>query len=93
MNRPEARLDLLPSDILCRIVNFLPPWEIEGLSCANKKLREASIPVLFPAVKFEFSKTSLNELKNLSDSNIRQHVISLTYVAPEILRPGKQRTS
>lgn len=90
MNRPEARLDLLHSDILNRVVKFLPPWEIEDLSCVNKRLREASLPVLFRAVRFEFSKTGLNGLKRLSDSDIRQHVVSLTYVAPEILKPGKR---
>jgi hypothetical protein len=93
MNNPRIRLDLLHSDILSRIVRFLQLGDIEELSCVNKRLRDASIPVLFRAVRFEFSKSSLNGLKRLSDSNIRQHVVSLTYVAPEILKPGKTNIS
>lgn len=93
MNSPRIRLDLLHSDILSRIVRFLQPGDIEELSCVNKRLRDASIPALFRAVRFEFSKSSLNGLKRLSNSNIRQHVVSLTYVAPEILKPGKANIS
>ena len=91
MNSSRIRLDLLDSDILSRVVRFLQLGDIEELSCVNKRLREASIPVLFSAVRFEFSKSSLNGLKRLSNSDIRQHVASLTYVAPEILKPGKRR--
>ncbi|KAJ5111418.1 hypothetical protein N7532_001953 [Penicillium argentinense] len=87
MNGPKARLDLLHSSILSRVVGYLGPWDIEVLSCVNKRLRAASLPVLFRAVKFEFSKTGLNGLKRLSGSDIRQYVVSLTYVAPEILKP------
>ncbi|KAJ5450745.1 uncharacterized protein N7458_007194 [Penicillium daleae] len=87
MNSPRIRLDLLTSDILSRIVGFLQPGDIEELSCVNKRLRDASIPLLFRAVRFEFSKSSLNGLKRLSNSDIRHHVVSLTYVAPEILKP------
>jgi hypothetical protein len=93
MNSPRIRLDLLTSDILSRIVGFLQPGDIEELSCVNKRLRDASIPLLFRAVRFEFSKSSLNGLKRLSNSDIRHHVVSLTYVAPEILKPGKTSIS
>ncbi|CEO59494.1 hypothetical protein PEBR_19184 [Penicillium brasilianum] len=87
MNGARIRLDLLHSDILSRIVRFLQPGDIEELSCVSKRLRNASIPVLFRAVRFEFSRSSLNGLKRLSGSDIRHHVVSLTYVAPEILKP------
>lgn len=90
MKCPEVRLDFLPSDLLCRVVGFLPAWEIEKFSCVNKRLREVSLPVLFRAVRFEYSKASLNGLKRLSNSDIRQQVVSLTYIAPEILKPGEE---
>lgn len=89
MNHSKPHLDLLHSSILYRVAIYLGPWDIEELSCVNKRLRAASLSVLFRAVKFEFSKTGLNGLERISDSDIRQHVVSLTYVAPEILKPGK----
>jgi hypothetical protein len=89
MNHPKPSLDLLHSSILCRIVVYIEPWGIEELSCVKKRLRAASLSVVFCAVKFEFSKIGLNALEHISDSEICQHVVSLTYVAPEILKPGK----
>lgn len=89
MNEPRVPLDHLQSDILFRVMIFLQPGDVEELSCVNKRLREASIPVLFSAVRFEFSKSSLYGLIQLSGSDIRQHVVSLTYVIPEILKMGK----
>lgn len=88
MNCPGVRLDLLHSGLLSRIVGFLQLSDIEALSCVNKRVRESCLPVLFRAVRFEFSKTALNGLIRLSDSNVRQHIVSLTYVAPEILKTG-----
>jgi hypothetical protein len=91
MESPTLRLDPPHSDILARFMAFLEPEDIEALSCTNKRLREVSIPLLFQAVRFEFSKSSLNGLQRLSNSDIRQHVLSLTYVAPEILKSGKAK--
>ncbi|CAG8221984.1 unnamed protein product, partial [Penicillium nalgiovense] len=87
MKCPEFRPDSLPSDLLCRVVGFLPAWEIEKSSCVDKRLREVSLPVLSRAVRVEYSKASLNGLKRLTNSDIRQQVASLTYIAPETLKP------
>lgn len=88
MESPKTCLDL-PLNILYRVVKFLPPWDIEKLSCVNKRLREASLPALFRAIRFEFSKAGFDGLNRLPDSDIRHYVVSLTYMAPEILKPGK----
>jgi hypothetical protein len=48
------------------------------------------IPSIFQFVRFEFSRSGLRELRDLSNSEIRHHVVSFTYVVPELLRPGKR---
>lgn len=84
----EARLDLLPTPILCMIVEMLFPEAIDSVSCVNKQLREICVPYLFRKVKFEFSKAGFDSLRSLSDSALRQYVSSLTYVVPLLLDPG-----
>ena len=84
----KVQLDLLDVTVLMRIMRHLQTGDIESLSCTNKRLRDVSVPILFRAVRFEFSTSSLKALKSLSNSNIRHHVRSLTYAAPGILRTG-----
>ncbi|KAJ5490780.1 hypothetical protein N7539_002347 [Penicillium diatomitis] len=82
----KSHLDRLDGKLLSRIMDHLHISDIESLSCTNKRLRDAAVPILFRAVRFEFSTSSLKALESLANSDIRHHVRSLAYAAPEILR-------
>jgi hypothetical protein len=87
--RETSRLETLPMEILSIIVDLLPFWGVKDLSRASRRLRKACIPSLFNHVKFQFSETGFEGLKSLLYSNIRNHVVSFTYVVPELLKAGK----
>ena len=89
INTPElTRLEMLPTEILHAVVNYLPLWEIKYLSCASKRLRQACLSILFRHVKFEFSKAGIEGLKDLLRSNVCGHIASFTYEITELLKPG-----
>ena len=44
---------------------------------------------LFHQVEFQFSEAGFDELKSLLKSDVRHHVVSFTYVVPELLKTGK----
>jgi hypothetical protein len=75
------------------IIDLLLPWEVKKLCRANKRLREACLPPLFRRVEFKFSEAGFNELKTLMKSDARYHVVSFTYVVPELLKAGKYVSS
>ncbi len=69
------RLETLPIEI-CRIfVDFITLPTVKDLSRASKWLREACLPALFRHVEFPFS-------------DAHYHVVSFTYVVPELLKAG-----
>jgi hypothetical protein len=82
-------LESLPTEILRDIVDLLPLQDIEQLSCASKRLREICLPSLFRRVKVEFSQAGFEKLSDILKSDARYHVVSFTYIVPDLLRTGK----
>ncbi|KAJ5244730.1 hypothetical protein N7489_004826 [Penicillium chrysogenum] len=83
----SAWLALLPSEIILQIVESLSRFELKTFSCINKRLRELCVPSIFSKVKFELSKSGLETLNHLLESDVRRHVRSMTYVTTELLEP------
>jgi hypothetical protein len=81
-------LDCLPIEVVQLVIHHLSSWETKELSRVNRRLRSICIPLIFRSVRFEFSRNSLRDLKELFTSNLRHHVISFTYVVPELLKNG-----
>ncbi|KAH7408852.1 hypothetical protein BKA64DRAFT_773287 [Cadophora sp. MPI-SDFR-AT-0126] len=63
------------------------PSEISHLSRISKSVKEACIPCIFHSVEILFSTDGFNGLKSLIKSDTRYHIISFTYVIPELLKP------
>jgi hypothetical protein len=84
-----TRLETLPTEIFRIIIDFLTPWVVKDLSRASKRLRESCLPSLFRRVKFQFSEAGFDGLKSLLKSDARNHIVSFTYVVPELLKAGK----
>ncbi|KAE8384352.1 hypothetical protein BDV23DRAFT_177127 [Aspergillus alliaceus] len=57
------------------------------LSLVSKYLRQVCLPSLFQKIKFKFSATRLDKLQCILRADIYQHVISVTYNVPELLKP------
>ncbi|PMD18670.1 hypothetical protein NA56DRAFT_526002, partial [Hyaloscypha hepaticicola] len=79
-------LETLLIEIFRIIINLLTPWNIKDLSYISKRLREVYLLFLFYYIEFQFSETGFNRLKSLLKSNIRNHIISFTYIIPELLK-------
>ena len=88
LERQNACLELLPTEILHLLVDHLFSWDLKNLSCVSRQLREAFIPCVFRNVRFQFSKSGFDSLRGLLLSDLRHHVVSLIYVIPELLHPG-----
>jgi hypothetical protein len=82
-------LELLPNEILYMVVQLLCMYDVGHLAFTSNRLREVCIPYLFRNVRFSFSSSGFGELRRLLLSDVRQNVVSFTYVIPELLRPGK----
>jgi hypothetical protein len=89
LGNQNTHFETLTAEALFVVIGLLPLWEIKQLSCTSTRLREACLPFLFRHVKFRFSKSGFDDLRSLIDSEARQHVISFTYIVPELLNPGK----
>lgn len=87
--KEQALFELLPTELLQMIVGSLNPLDIKDPSKVCKRLRDICTPLIFRKVKLDFSKSGFDGLQRLSMSDIRQHVISLTYEVPELLKTGK----
>ncbi|KFY83449.1 hypothetical protein V498_08067 [Pseudogymnoascus sp. VKM F-4517 (FW-2822)] len=84
---PElSRLETLLTEILHAVVDYLPLWDIQDFSCASKRLRQASLSILFRHVKFQFSQAGIEGLKDLLKSNVCGHIASFTYEFTELLK-------
>lgn len=81
--------ETLTAEPLHLIIDLLSLSDIKQLSSVNTRLREACLPFLFRHIKFQFSKIGFDDLRSLSNSDARHHVISFTYIVPELLNPGK----
>ncbi|KAJ5481508.1 hypothetical protein N7475_000320 [Penicillium sp. IBT 31633x] len=80
-------LESLPTEILCVVVSHLFIQDMKHLASASKRLRDVCLPYLFHNVVFSFSDSGLDGLRLLIQSDVRQYVVSFTYVIPELLRP------
>ncbi|KFY03642.1 hypothetical protein V490_00110 [Pseudogymnoascus sp. VKM F-3557] len=86
-DNPELTpLEMLPTEILQAVIGHLVPWNIKRLSCTSKRLRQASLSILFRHVKFEFSLAGMKGLKELLKSNVCGHISSFTYIITELLK-------
>jgi hypothetical protein len=82
-------LESLPTELLRIVVGLLPFQDIKQLSRTSKRLRGVCLPSLFRSLKFEFSQAGFEQLKTIVESDIRYHVVSFTYIVPDLLRSGK----
>ncbi|KAF7594881.1 hypothetical protein BBP40_007915 [Aspergillus hancockii] len=87
LENQKIRLDLLPTEILRMVLNFLLPSDAKEFSHTSKRFREISLPFIFRKLEIEFSKEAFKKLKRLSTSDIWQHLVSLTYVVTDLLDP------
>jgi hypothetical protein len=84
-----GNLELLPTEIIWMVVCHLSHNEVKRLSLTCKRLRSACLPYLFRRVGFDFSEKGLGALESLLHSSLKQHVVSLHWVVPELLLSGK----
>lgn len=82
-------LDLL-IEIIIHILQLLPSWQRKQLSGISRRIRVKCLLSVFQFVRFKFSRSGLRELRNLADLEIRHHVVSFTYVVPELLKPDER---
>jgi hypothetical protein len=87
-NHQSIELEILPTEILYEIVDYLHGWELKGLSCVNKWMRGICLPSLFRKVSFEFSEDGFYGLEELLQSHLCSYVASFRYVVPQLLKPG-----
>lgn len=88
-NHQSIQLEILPPEILYKIVDYLHGWELKSLSSVNKWMRDICLPSLFRKVSFEFSKDGFDGLEELLQSHLCSYVASFQYVVPQLLKPGK----
>ena len=81
-------MELLPTEILFGIVN-LDNRETKKLSHASRRIRDVCLPFLFRKVSIEFSNEAFDLLESLLKSNFHRYIVSLEYVVPKLLKPGK----
>lgn len=81
--------DLLPTEILNVIVGNLVGEDVLQLSCTSQQLRAICSLRLFRKVRFPYSIRGLDSLRQFLECDASQHVVSLTYVIPELLPPCK----
>ncbi|KAJ5982279.1 hypothetical protein N7451_012379 [Penicillium sp. IBT 35674x] len=74
-----AWFEILPVEILSMIVGLLCNGDAKSLSLVCGKLRELALPYIFHRVRFEFSHSGFNALRQLLLSDLRQYVVSFTY--------------
>lgn len=84
-----ARLEILPAEILRDIVKRLAGVDVLEISRVSRRLRDICAPYLFHDLRIQFSVEGLDRLQQLIGCDVRQHVVSLTYVIPELFPPGK----
>ena len=85
----NTHFETLTAEALYLVIDLLSLSDIKQLSCTNTQLRRACLPFLFRHVEFPFSKAGFDDLRSLLESDARQHVVSFTYIVPELLNPGK----
>lgn len=83
-----AWFDILPVEILSMIAGHLCNEDVKSLSFLCRKLREISLQYIFHDVRFEFSHSGFHALRELLLSDLRQYIVSFTYVIPQLLHPG-----
>ncbi|KAH6703074.1 hypothetical protein BKA61DRAFT_191912 [Leptodontidium sp. MPI-SDFR-AT-0119] len=84
----SSRFETLPTEISRIIIDRLPLWDVKDLSRTSKSVREACMPFLFRCVEIPFSTDGFNNLKSLINTDARYHIVSFTYVVPELLKAG-----
>jgi hypothetical protein len=84
----DSIIDRLPVEIILLITHFLSLCEVKQLSQVNKLMRVVCAPPIFQSIRLEFSYQSLQKLEALAVSELRHHVLSVTYVVPELLKEG-----
>lgn len=85
----DSIIGRLPVEIIILIARSLSLGEIKQLSQVNKLMRVVCAPLIFQSIRLEFSHKSLQRLEALALSELHHHVLSLTYVVPELLKEGE----
>jgi hypothetical protein len=86
---PQASLDYFPTEVVQELLRHLASTDVKSVSCSNKRLREISEPIIFRHVRFHFCKAGFKTLKHFLQSKVLQHVVSFTYVFPELFQWSK----
>ena len=89
-NHQLIRLEFLPTEILYKIVEYLHGWQVKGLSCVNRRIRDVCLPSLFRKVSFEFSEDGFDGLAGLLQSHLCPFIVSFQYIVPQLLKNGKR---
>lgn len=87
-----ARLDCFPTEVFQELLAHLSRRDIKNVSCSSKRLREICGPIIFRDVCFQFCEAGFEGLKLLLLSEVHQHVVSFTYVIPELFQLSKCST-
>lgn len=82
----QAPLSFLPTEVLQEILRHLAYPDVKSVSCSSKRLREICEPVMFRHVRFFFCEAGFKALKHFLQSDVHQHVVSFTYVFPELFQ-------
>jgi hypothetical protein len=85
----NTHFETLTAEALYAVIDLLSLSEIKQLSYTNTRLREACLPFILRHIKFPFSKAGFDDLRSLLESRARYHVVSFSYIVPELLDPGK----
>lgn len=87
----QASLDRFPTEVFQEILRHLASADVKSVSCLNKRLREISEPIIFRHVRFHFCEAGFKALNHFLHSKVLQHVVSFTYVFPELFPWSKFR--
>ena len=81
--------ELMPTEILCCVVNCLHTKDIKQFSRVNKRARDVCLPLLSHTARIEFSNAGFDMLDGILRSHLNQYIRSFQYTIPQLLKPGK----
>jgi hypothetical protein len=82
-------MESLPIEIVFGIVECLDIGEVKQLSLSSRRMRGVCLPSLFRKLTIEFSRKGFDLLESVLKSNLHKYIVSLEYICPMLLKPGK----
>ena len=77
----------LPPELLMHIIEFAKEDSLLSLSLVSQIFRQLCVPHIFQTLKVTFSTTGLDNLIQISNSQIVQHIRELVYEVSERIDP------